>query len=109
MIGYFLRNEPHWAFGVYNLAERMLLQPERLGCRDRLIGWLKERHGGVEALNAAWGAGFGALDDLAAGAVAGRLARHARCARGPGGVQPPDDRRVRPRAERGVPPRTPTT
>ncbi len=31
LIGYFLRNEPHWAFGVFNLAERMLLPPRRLG------------------------------------------------------------------------------
>jgi hypothetical protein len=69
LIGYFLRNEPHWAFGVFNLPERMLLQPERLGSRDRLVGWLKEKYGEVSRLNAAWGAGFGAFGDLAAGVV----------------------------------------
>ena len=69
MIGYFLRNEPHWAFGVYNLPERMLLQPERLGSRDRLVEWLKEKHGGVAGLNAAWGAQFGGLEELASGVV----------------------------------------
>lgn len=56
MIGYFLRNEPHWAFvDDINLAEFLLSIPERLATRDALIGFLSERYGGdVRALCDAW-------------------------------------------------------
>jgi hypothetical protein len=69
LIGYFLRNEPHWAFGEYNLAERLLLQPEPFASRDRLVEWLVERYGSVGRLNEAWGSRFTAVEDLARGVV----------------------------------------
>ncbi|MHC4479814.1 MAG: hypothetical protein ACYS1C_02445, partial [Planctomycetota bacterium] len=64
LIGYFLRNEPHWAFGQVNLAERMLLGAEPFASRERLVQWLKERYGTVGALNGAWDAGFPGFDAL---------------------------------------------
>ncbi len=70
LIGYFLRNEPHWAFGQYNLAERMLVRAERFASRDRLVEWLREQHGDIAGLNAAWGTDFGSFDALAAAPVA---------------------------------------
>ncbi len=69
LIGYFLRNEPHWAFGVYSLAERMLLRADPFASRRRLAEWLKERHGTVRKLNHAWGSDLGSLDDLLVGPV----------------------------------------
>jgi len=72
LIGYFLRNEPHWAFGEYNLAERMLLQADRFASRDRLVEWLRERYGDIARLNAAWGADFGSFEVLATAPVAER-------------------------------------
>ncbi len=69
LIGYFLRNEPHWAFGVFNLPEQMLLQDAPFASRDRLVEWLKERYGDVASLNAAWGTQFDGFERLASGAL----------------------------------------
>ena len=65
MIGYFLRNEPSWAFvdGV-NLAEEVLFHPERTACREKLISWLKEKYGSIDRFNAAWHAELSSFDDL---------------------------------------------
>ncbi len=64
-IGYFLRNEPSWAF-VDNLilAEEVLYNPERTVCREKLIEALKEKYGTPEALSRAWKKPFESFDDL---------------------------------------------
>jgi hypothetical protein len=69
VVGYFLRNEPHWAFGAYNLADQMLIREGRFASRNRLIRWLRERYGEVEALNRAWGTSFASFGALSAKAV----------------------------------------
>lgn len=65
MVGYFLRNEPAWAF-VDNLvlADEVLYNPERTACRDELIGWLKEKYGEIQALNRAWGCALESFETL---------------------------------------------
>ena len=65
MIGYFLRNEPSWAF-VDNLvlADEVLYNPERTVCKEKLIAALKEKYQTVEALNTAWNTKFNDFDDL---------------------------------------------
>lgn len=65
MIGYFLRNEPAWAF-VDNLvlADEVLYQPERTACKEELIAFLKERYPDIEALNRAWNGSFESFEDL---------------------------------------------
>jgi hypothetical protein len=65
MIGYFLRNEPSWAF-VDNLvlADEVLHNPEPSACKDKLIEFLKERYGNVGALARAWDHKFDSFDDL---------------------------------------------
>ncbi|MBW3092467.1 beta-galactosidase [Bifidobacterium sp. 82T10] len=68
MIGYFMRNEPNWAF-VYdlNIAEEMLANPAGLASKRRFVDWLRERYAGdVAALNARWGAEFGSFDEITA-------------------------------------------
>ena len=57
LVGYFLRNEPLWAFGAFRLAEEMLLQePSRAPhCRRALAAHLREIHGEDAALQSAWG------------------------------------------------------
>lgn len=69
LIGYFLRNEPHWAFGHYDLARRMLLTREPLASRGDFAGWLKERYGNVEALNRAWGTPLEGFQHVAEGGL----------------------------------------
>ena len=56
MIGYFMRNEPNWAF-VYdlNLAEEMLANPAYLASKEALVAWLTGRyHDDASAWKQAW-------------------------------------------------------
>lgn len=65
MIGYFLRNEPSWAFvdGLI-LADEVLRDPQETCCKAELIAFLQARYGGIDALNRAWGSDFAAFEDL---------------------------------------------
>lgn len=57
LIGYFMRNEPNWAF-VYdlNIAEEMLANPADLASKHAFVDWLRERyHGDAGAWAEAWG------------------------------------------------------
>ncbi|MDF2927009.1 MAG: Beta-agarase [Paenibacillaceae bacterium] len=60
LIGYFLRNEPTWAFVEdLNIAEELLAYPEDLASKDELIQFISNRYeGSIEKLNAAWNTGF---------------------------------------------------
>ncbi len=65
MIGYFLRNEPEWAFvdGLV-VADEALYCPERTVTKERLVAFLEERYGGIGELNAAWGTKFESFESL---------------------------------------------
>lgn len=65
MIGYFLRNEPMWAF-VDNLvlADEVLYNPARTVCKEKLIDFLKNRYGSIESLNMAWRSSFDEFECL---------------------------------------------
>lgn len=65
MIGYFLRNEPAWAF-VDNLviADEVLYNPAETVCKDELINFLHEKYNTVEALSSAWNYSFSSFNDL---------------------------------------------
>ena len=65
MIGYFLRNEPAWAFvdGLI-IADEVLRDPADTACRRGLIRFLRERYPDAGALSAAWNHSFASFDDL---------------------------------------------
>lgn len=65
MIGYFLRNEPAWAF-VNNLilADEMLYNPADTACKEALIAFLQEKYGDIGTLNAAYHAKLTGFDAL---------------------------------------------
>lgn len=65
MIGYFLRNEPAWAF-VDNLilAEEVLYSKERTVCRERLVEELQAKYSNINGLNQAWNCELASFDDL---------------------------------------------
>ena len=67
MIGYFLRNEPGWAF-VDNLiiADEVLRDPADTYCRRDLAKWLEEKYGDIAAFNAAWGTDFAGFEAFSA-------------------------------------------
>ena len=75
LVGYFLRNEPLWAFGAFHLAEEMLLQnPARAPhCRRTLADHLRAAYGGNEAaFLTAWGGLVSGFDALAEHRLADR-------------------------------------
>jgi len=70
MIGYFLDNEPQWAFSRQLPAAAMLETGKPSATRSALVEWLKERYkDDLVALNSAWGQSFGAFDELAQGSL----------------------------------------
>jgi hypothetical protein len=65
MIGYFLRNEPAWAFVYHlNIAEELLANPNDLDSKRELIRWLREKYGTVSGLNEKWHLQLTDFDDL---------------------------------------------
>jgi hypothetical protein len=65
MVGYFLGNEPHWAFGEFNLARELLYKNEQSFTRKELISWLRIKyHNDPYLLSAKWGYEFQSFQDL---------------------------------------------
>ena len=65
MVGYFLGNEPQWAFGEYNIAREMMYKSEGSYSRIMLIRWLAEKYGNdPDLFSAAWGYEFYRFEDL---------------------------------------------
>ncbi len=65
MIGYFLRNEPSWAF-VDNLvlADEVLYNPAKTYTKEKLIAFLIERYQTIERLNRAWNSNLKSFESL---------------------------------------------
>jgi hypothetical protein len=66
LVGYFLRNEPNWAFGYHNLAYEMFATPQASASKDAFILWIKERYSDVAAFNSAWSISLNSFDELKA-------------------------------------------
>ncbi|WP_337098415.1 beta-galactosidase [Paenibacillus sp. YIM B09110] len=66
LIGYFMRNEPQWAFvDGLNLTKQMLRSPLRFLSKERFVEWVKEKYNAIIAeLNTAWGSSFGNFEQL---------------------------------------------
>ena len=55
LIGYFLSNEPHWAFGDNNLAFEMFAVNTPSTTKEKIALWLKEKYSGdISSFNSAW-------------------------------------------------------
>lgn len=68
LIGYFMRNEPAWAF-VYglNIAEEMLANPVQTVSKDIFTERMRGRYGEISAFNKAWKLELGSFDELKKG------------------------------------------
>jgi hypothetical protein len=65
LIGYFMRNEPNWAFGANDLASEMLEANPRTASRRALASWLRTRYQGDAAAWArAWGLGLASFAEV---------------------------------------------
>jgi hypothetical protein len=55
MIGYFLRNEPQWAFGYHNLAFEMFGTDQQSETKSEFIKWISNNYDGdIDAFNENW-------------------------------------------------------
>ncbi|MBE0653017.1 MAG: beta-galactosidase, partial [Bacteroidales bacterium] len=64
LIGYFLRNEPQWAFGNNNLAFEMLASESPSYTRTALILWLKGKYQVVDSLSKSWDLELTEFEDI---------------------------------------------
>lgn len=65
LVGYFMANEPRWAFADHNLASEMLEAHPGTETRRALAQWLKERYKGDAAdWSVSWGLGLRTFDDV---------------------------------------------
>ncbi len=68
LIGYFMANEPRWAFvSDLNIAAVMLQSNESFYSKDYAVEALTQKYRTVDALNAAWGTRLESFDALAHG------------------------------------------
>jgi hypothetical protein len=65
MVGYFLRNEPQWAFGYHNLAYEMFGTGQQSRTKDEFVKWLADRYQqDIDALNKAWDLDLNSFENL---------------------------------------------
>ena len=67
LIGYFLQNEPHWAFGDNNLAFEMFATVTPSFTKKEMMRWLHKKYENIKAFNNAWKlnlSDFNALETL---------------------------------------------
>ncbi len=64
MIGYFMRNEPDWAFGEYNIAEIMLEKEESFATKEVFIAEMIRKYVTIEGMNQAWNMKLESFADL---------------------------------------------
>lgn len=65
LIGYFLSNEPHWAFGdSLNVAEELLSTDFDTAAKAEFIKHIQGRYDTIADLNAAWQTEFASFSDL---------------------------------------------
>ena len=70
MIGYFLANEPLWAFGDNNIASEMLATSTASATRAALVEWLEKKyHQDIHLLSKAWRKEFPSFDALRSDAI----------------------------------------
>jgi len=65
LVGYFLRNEPQWAFGYHNLAYEMFATDQSSATKDEFIKWIDLKYNNnIKAFNKAWNLNIVNFDDL---------------------------------------------
>jgi len=65
MVGYFLRNEPQWAFGYHNLAYEMFATDMASATKEEFVKWISEKYGNnLMSFNSSWNLSLGSFADL---------------------------------------------
>lgn len=65
LVGYFLRNEPEWAFGYHNLAYEMFGTNQKSKTKSEFIRWIKGKYkGDILTFNKAWKLNLKSFENL---------------------------------------------
>jgi len=65
LVGYFLRNEPQWAFGYHNLAYEMFATSQSSATKDEFIKWISSKYNNdLQSFNKSWNLNLSRIDDL---------------------------------------------
>lgn len=65
MVGYFLRNEPQWAFGYHNLAYEMFATGTPSATREEFVRWISGKYNNdLKSFNKAWDLELGGFEEL---------------------------------------------
>lgn len=54
LIGYFLRNEPNWAFGAHDIAYEMFATTQPSRSKNTFAKWLSQEYATIDELNQNW-------------------------------------------------------
>ena len=67
LVGYFLRNEPQWAFGYHNLAYEMFGTDQQSRTKDEFVKWISEKYNdNMNVFNEAWELNLKEFESLSA-------------------------------------------
>ncbi|MFV0590793.1 MAG: beta-galactosidase [Draconibacterium sp.] len=62
LIGYFLRNEPNWAFGAHDIAFEMFATPQSSASKNTFAKWLSQQYSSINDFNKSWNLGLPNFD-----------------------------------------------
>lgn len=54
LIGYFLRNEPNWAFGAHDIAYEMFATNQPSESKNYFVLWLSQQYSSIQEMNKNW-------------------------------------------------------
>lgn len=65
LIGFFLRNEPHWAFGYHNLAYEMFGTNQKSVSKDEFVKWVSSKYeDDIDSFNENWKLNLNSFNEL---------------------------------------------
>lgn len=64
LIGYFLRNEPNWAFGAHDIAFEMFATAQPSVSKNTFTRWLSQKYSSVEEFNKSWDLELAVFEDI---------------------------------------------
>ena len=65
LIGYFLRNEPTWAFGANDIAYEMFATNVQSESKHVFVNWISTQYGNIQELNNSWNLKLNSFEDIA--------------------------------------------
>ena len=65
LIGYFLRNEPTWAFGANDIAYEMFATNVQSESKHVFVNWISTQYGNIQELNDSWNLKLNSFEDIA--------------------------------------------